>query len=186
MSKIQNIFSVINYAIRGAVCFQFTHFPSDDWENIYTLSYYHHQIGSMNYHPLFRVRSWNNGVQWCAMYVFLYSYVWIVWEKSGGKIQVPYICSRYLKGWWEQTYNPENVSILLIYYSRGLFLLTWIANYIYWSVLRNYSFPNFSGAVIKVWECISDCIPYFTGNVITHPCWYWSWSMLVRCSICGC
>ena len=49
------------------VCFQFTHFSCDDWEHIYTLSYYHHQIGSMNFYPLFRVRSWNN--------VFLYSYV---------------------------------------------------------------------------------------------------------------
>ena len=35
-------------------------------EIIYTLSYYHHQIGSMNYYPLFRVRwlrSWNNGAR---------------------------------------------------------------------------------------------------------------------------
>ena len=32
---------------------------------IYTLSYYHHRNGSMNYYPLFRVRSWNNGV--CCM-----------------------------------------------------------------------------------------------------------------------
>ena len=32
-------------------------FPCDDWANIYTWSYYHHQIGSMNYYPLFRVRS---------------------------------------------------------------------------------------------------------------------------------
>ena len=30
---------------------------------IYTLSYHHHQIGSMNYYPLFRVRSWNNGMR---------------------------------------------------------------------------------------------------------------------------
>ena len=39
--------------------FQFNHFPCDDWDNIYTLSYYHHhhQIGSMNFYPLFRVRS---------------------------------------------------------------------------------------------------------------------------------
>ena len=32
------ILSVIHYTIRGAVCFQFTHFPCDDWENIHTLS----------------------------------------------------------------------------------------------------------------------------------------------------
>ena len=31
-------------------------------ERIYTLSYHHHQVGSMNY-PLFRARSWNNGVR---------------------------------------------------------------------------------------------------------------------------
>ena len=30
---------------------------------IYTLSYYQHQIGSMNNYPLFRVRSWNNGMR---------------------------------------------------------------------------------------------------------------------------
>ena len=37
VSKIKNILSVIHYTICGAVCFQFTHFPSDDRENIYTL-----------------------------------------------------------------------------------------------------------------------------------------------------
>ena len=30
---------------------------------IYTLSYYHHQIGSMNYYPLFRARSWHDGMR---------------------------------------------------------------------------------------------------------------------------
>ena len=44
-------------------------FPCDDWENIYTLSYYHHQIGSMNYYPLFRVRSWNNGMRCMFLYI---------------------------------------------------------------------------------------------------------------------
>ena len=66
-----SIFSVIHYTICGAVCFQFTHFLRDDWENIHTLSYYHQQIGSMTYYPLFRVRSWNHGMRdhclfnWC-------------------------------------------------------------------------------------------------------------------------
>ena len=36
---------------------------------IYSLSYCHQQIGSMNYYPLFRVRSWNNGVR--CMYFFI-------------------------------------------------------------------------------------------------------------------
>ena len=43
-------------------------------ETIYTLSYYHHQIGSMNYYPLFRARSWNNGVR--CMSIFLLYYFW--------------------------------------------------------------------------------------------------------------
>ena len=41
VSKIKHILSVIHYTIHyticGAVCFQFTHSPCDDWENIYIL-----------------------------------------------------------------------------------------------------------------------------------------------------
>ena len=59
VSMIEHILSVIHNTICGAVCFQFTHFSCGDRENIYiymyTLSYYHHQFGSMNYYPLFRV-----------------------------------------------------------------------------------------------------------------------------------
>ena len=73
VSKIKHILSVIHYTICGAVCFQFTHFPCDDWENIYTLSYYHHQIGNMNYQPLFRVRSWNNVVRCMSFYILTIS-----------------------------------------------------------------------------------------------------------------
>ena len=40
---ILSIISVIHYTRCGAMCFQFIHFPCDDWENIYTLSYYHNQ-----------------------------------------------------------------------------------------------------------------------------------------------
>ena len=65
-----SIFSQLFITQCGAVCFQFTHFPCDDWENIYTLSYYHHQIGIMNYYPLLRVRSWNNGVR-CMSFCIL-------------------------------------------------------------------------------------------------------------------
>ena len=53
------------------LCFLwFTQFLCDDWENIYALSYYHHQIGSMNYNSLFSVRSWNNGMR-CMSFYFL-------------------------------------------------------------------------------------------------------------------
>ena len=71
MCKIKHILSVIHYTICGAVCFQFTHFPCGDWDNIYTLFYYHHQIGSMNYYPLFRVRSWNNGARCMSLYILM-------------------------------------------------------------------------------------------------------------------
>ena len=37
VSKIYHILSVIHYTICGAVCFQFTHFLCDDWDNIYIL-----------------------------------------------------------------------------------------------------------------------------------------------------
>ena len=51
-------------------------------EKIYTLSYYHHQIRSMNYYPLFRVRSRNNDMRCMSFYsyrVSLYTCLnWIV------------------------------------------------------------------------------------------------------------
>ena len=68
---MKHILSVIYYTICGAVCFQFTLFLCDDWENIYTLSYHHHQIGSMNYYPLFRVRSWNNGMSCLSTFLLI-------------------------------------------------------------------------------------------------------------------
>ena len=73
MSKIKHILSVIHYTICGAVCFPFIHFSCADWENIYiyTLFYHHNQAGSMNYYPLFRVRSWNNGVHCQSFYILL-------------------------------------------------------------------------------------------------------------------
>ena len=68
--KIKHIPSAIHYTICGAVCFQFIYFLCDDWDNLYTLSYYRHEIGSINYYPLFRVRSWNNGMR-CMFSTFL-------------------------------------------------------------------------------------------------------------------
>ena len=52
-------------------------------KRIYTLSYYHHQIGSMNYYPLFRVRSWNNGVRCMSLYN-LTSYILITIGSDNG------------------------------------------------------------------------------------------------------
>ena len=78
VSKIKHIHWGIHHAICGAVRFQFTHFPCESWENIYTFSYYHHQIGSMNYYSLFRARSWNNGVSCMSLYILLIDH-----EKTG-------------------------------------------------------------------------------------------------------
>ena len=39
-------------------------------ERIYTLSYCHHLIRSMNYHQLFWVRSWNNGMRCMSLLYF--------------------------------------------------------------------------------------------------------------------
>ena len=72
--KIKHMLSVIHYTKCGAVCFQFTHFSCDDWENIYTLSYYHFQIGSMNYYPLFKVNSCNNCIAVCFSIFYKWNY----------------------------------------------------------------------------------------------------------------
>ena len=43
-----------------------------------------------------------------------------------------------------------------------------------------YPLPNFNGFTVEVWEWICNFIPYFTGYVITYPCWDWSSSMSVK------
>ena len=70
MSKIKHIFSVIHYTIYGAVCFQFTDFHWDDRENI------HFVLLSSNrkYYPLFRVRSWNNGMRCMSLFILMNSW----------------------------------------------------------------------------------------------------------------
>ena len=73
VSKSKHILSVIHYTICGAVCFPFNHFPCDDWENIYSLFYHHHQIGSIKYYRLLRVRSWNNDMRFVLLYYFILS-----------------------------------------------------------------------------------------------------------------
>ena len=43
-----------------------------------------------------------------------------------------------------------------------------------------YPFPNFNGCKIEVWDWKTNSIPHFIIDVITHPCWNLSWSMLVK------
>ena len=47
-------------------------------ERICSLSYYHHQIGSMNYHPLFKVRSGNNGMHCMSLYILIDVCMWAI------------------------------------------------------------------------------------------------------------
>ena len=69
VSKIKHIVSVIHYTICGAVCFQFTHFPCDDWENIYILCLIiiiKSEVWTTT-HCL-----WNNGVRCMSFYILMY------------------------------------------------------------------------------------------------------------------
>ena len=51
----------------------FSVYPIPSWwlREYIAWSYYYHQIGSMNYYPLFRVRSWNNGMRCMSLYILL-------------------------------------------------------------------------------------------------------------------
>ena len=51
----------------------------------------------------------------------------------------------------------------------GRFLPTWIN----FNPSKNkllHPFPNFNGATIEVWECISNFIPHLPGHMMTYPC----------------
>ena len=69
--KIRHILSVIHYTICGAVCFQLTHFPCDDWDSIYILC-----LIIIIKSEVWTITHWLGlgHEQWCALYVFLYSY----------------------------------------------------------------------------------------------------------------
>ena len=62
--RLSTFFSLIHCTIYGVVCLQFTYFPCDDWENM-------HLYECMNYYPLFRVRSWNNGMRCMSLYILI-------------------------------------------------------------------------------------------------------------------
>ena len=66
-----NIFSQLSIIQYMALCVFSLPISLAMIARIYTLSYDHHQIGSMNFYPLFRVRSWNNGTRCMSLYIFL-------------------------------------------------------------------------------------------------------------------
>ena len=63
---------------------------------IYILSYYHHQIGSMNYYPLFRVRSWNNGVRCMSFYILTMIAVIKAWVQLLNITENLVVCALWL------------------------------------------------------------------------------------------
>ena len=65
-----SIFSQLSIILYVGLCV-FSLPISFAWGNIYILSYYHHQIGSINFYPLFRVTSWNNGMRCISFYILL-------------------------------------------------------------------------------------------------------------------
>ena len=77
MSKIKTLLSIIIDAIYGALCFLLAHFSWDDCENTCTLSYCHHQIGSMNHLSLHRIRPWNNRTRSMSLYVLIIYISWV-------------------------------------------------------------------------------------------------------------
>ena len=67
---VKNMLPVIHYRICGPVCFQFTLFLCDDWENIYIYIYIYYQ--------LFRVMSWNNGMRCMSFYILIILVKWFI------------------------------------------------------------------------------------------------------------
>ena len=73
--KIRSVIWIIFHAIYGAVCIQLS-LSLLMIVRIHVLYYHHHhQIRSMAHLPLFKVRSWNNGMRCMSLY-FLISNVW--------------------------------------------------------------------------------------------------------------
>ena len=70
--------------------------------------------------------------------------------------------------------NDDKTSSMTVYYQhfgQSLILIsTWLSNYIHYKAWDEivYSFSNFNGATVEVWEWISNCIPHFAGYVITY------------------
>ena len=59
------------------------------------------------------------------------------------------------------------------FYNHGLTLTpVWISNHMsseVWDEIT-YSFPNFNGCTIEIWELIRNVIPHYIMDVITYPC----------------
>ena len=60
------------------------------------------------------------------------------------------------------------------FYQHGLtFIPAWISDYMQYKMWYeiSYSFLNFTGCTVEVWEWLKNLIPHFTGPVIAYPYW---------------
>ena len=80
VSNIRWVLSIILHAIYVVVCIQLTHFSYDDCENTCTWSFYYNQIGSMTHLPLFRFRSWHNGIHCMPFCTLMELTHWAEWR----------------------------------------------------------------------------------------------------------
>ena len=92
-------------------------------ERIYNLSYHHNQIGSMNCYPLFRVRSWNNGMRCMSLYILIY---WISRSQLTGVIAP----------WHYRTFAVGIAMVILILNQAAVSDITIIV-----PTTRSYGFP---------------------------------------------
>ena len=96
VSKIKQIFSVIHYTIYMGLCVFSLPINLVMIRRIYTLSYHHHQIGIMNYYPLFRVRSWNNGMCSMSLYILILMKLRFLTLQSLHVCWITHFCRLYL------------------------------------------------------------------------------------------
>ena len=63
----------LSYSLFNIWGSMFSVYPIPSWwlREYIALAYYHHQIENMNYYPLFRVRSWNNGMRCMSLYILI-------------------------------------------------------------------------------------------------------------------
>ena len=107
-------------------------------ERIYTLSCYHHQIGSMNCHPLFGVRSWNNGVRFMSLFILMNLwYGQIAWRDN--------------RVWWYLPRSWPSVTDMQHYYHASYRTDDWHLAY-------TYSLVYFSVEV-----CLEGVFPHYDG-----------------------
>ena len=109
-------------------------------------------------------------------------------QKSSREGTVSHICNLYFKGLW-CVITPiyiypikhkifANINCALsrrdpFYYNWLTLIPSWISNHIPYKPRDEipYTFPNFNGKTVEIWERISNFIRHFTRHAATSPCW---------------